>query len=162
MGRKDDRIGVGVVLPHLLEQRDAAHLWHLQVGKHQVVAMLLQACQRLDAVVGRQHLVAVHAQQPDAEIAYGRIIFNHQKSGRGGRRRLSRTHHFHKSLPHTRSSGHCSAKACEAWIPCDRAATCTIACVSMRYGRSQAKAARRSKNVRTRRSSSSKSNGLAR
>ena len=60
---------------------EAVHLGHLHVHQHQVERLLLQGGQRLLAVVGHDHRVAVLLQQADGQPLVDGVVLRQQDVG---------------------------------------------------------------------------------
>jgi len=76
--RQDQHRERRIVRERLLEQLDAVHPGHLQVGDHEVDGFLLQARKRLGAAVGAGHGVPLFLQEHAQEAAHALLVVDHQ------------------------------------------------------------------------------------
>ena len=79
-GQQDDLQSRPAVL-QLLEQPDAVHLIHAQIGDHQIGPEAARGGQRLHAVLHRLDVVALRAQADRQQAQQPRVVVDHQDAG---------------------------------------------------------------------------------
>ncbi len=80
--RHDHRHHVGVVLVDVLEQLDAPHVGHLQVGDHQVVGVRVDLGERDAPVFGRADLKAFEREKVREDLADDLLVVDHEDARR--------------------------------------------------------------------------------
>ena len=80
----DDRQDRDALLGDLLDQLEAAHVGHLQIGDDQVVAARCSSSQRRDAVLDGVDDVALHAEEVGEDLADHLLVVDDQDAGRLG------------------------------------------------------------------------------
>jgi hypothetical protein len=84
-GDHDQRdVPQALVATDVARQVEAVHARHFDVEQHDVGHHIGQLFQRIDAVLGGQHVVAVAGQQPAADLAHRERIVDHHHGRRCG------------------------------------------------------------------------------
>jgi hypothetical protein len=90
-GDHDDRdVPQALVAANVARQFEAVHARHFDVQQHDVGHHVDQLLERIDAVLGGQHMVAVAGQQPAADLAHRQRIVDHHHGRRGAGSRRGR------------------------------------------------------------------------
>ena len=85
IARQQQAYGAGPALAHLGQELRAIHVRHAHVGDDQVHRLALEQGQARRAAVGRQHAVAVRAEQPPQRREDIRFVVDAQDGRRRGR-----------------------------------------------------------------------------
>src|SRR5215510_7738563 len=83
----DDRDVHGArIAAHVAREVKAVHARHLDVDQHDRRQLALELLQRIDAVLGGQHAVALALEQAAGDLAHGKGVVHHHDERRSARR----------------------------------------------------------------------------
>ena len=81
----DDRhVARARIAAQVARQVEAVHARHLDVDQHHVGQRVLHLRERIQPVLGRQHLVALALEQAAGDLAHGERVVHHHDQRRGG------------------------------------------------------------------------------